>query len=156
MIQHFQAHVDNLMAQKKFVPTHLFTLLDRFYTVHGTVGNFDVPMKPETVAVQSVGERNRDVNEGSAADNGIITVRRLYAFKGVPDAQKFPLRPATQVSNPKNDAIGSTGPRGGGNDAITSSAAEKGDKTRSNDGSAAGAEVDSETQNTVYDPMAWW
>ena len=70
MIQQFQAHVDNLTAQKKYIPTHIVTLLDLFYSVHGTIGNFDVPS--ESVKASYGGSV-----DGNCGLPQFITVRKL-------------------------------------------------------------------------------
>ena len=150
MIQHFQTHIDDLAAQGKRLPSHLVTLLDRFYTVHGTVGNFDVPVKPESVVMGSVGKGKKDVNAGSASDMGIITVRRLYPYKGVPDAMKLPLRPATQARNVNTDTAASTVVRGGSKHGDKDSAAENENGKESIDKPASRARVTQEALRLAF------
>ena len=146
MIQHFQTHIDNLSTQKKRPPTHLVTLLDRFYTIHGTVGDFDVPAKPGT----SVGEGKKEVSEGEVADREIITVRRLYPYKGVPDAEKLPLRPERKAGDVKNDTTRTTVAKGGRKDVMQGSAANNDNDKGSNDRPASRAAVTQEALRLVF------
>ena len=152
MIQHFQARIDDIAAQGRCLPNHLVTLLDRFYTIHGTVGIFDVRAKPET----SVGE-DMDVIARSAADKAIITIRRLYPYNGVPDAEKLPLRPERKASNVNIDTAGSFVLRGGSKHGDKDAAAEMENGKTPNDRPASRARVTQEALRLAFArlPSGW-